>query len=321
MRKSKWVQFVILIALVVTFNFLFPRMLPGNPLNFLAGEEVAMLTSEERQEIMAKYHLDRSLPVQYGFYLKDLVTLNWGDSYSKKQPIIEILVAAAPWTLLLASLNLIIASVLGTILGAVAALKRKSKTDVQLLILISFISSAPAFWMGMILISVFAVNLGWFPIFGAYTIWADYTGLERVFDILKHLFLPLMTLVILSVSGFFLTMRYSLIEVMGEDFVLMAKIKGLSQLTVKFRYMIRNALLPVFTLFMLEVGYIFSGAIVVETVFSYPGLGRVMYEAVLARDYPVIQYSFLLISFMVIACNYIAEWLYPFVDPRVVRDR
>ena len=287
---------------------------------FLVGEEVWSLTYAEREAALARYHLNESLIVQYMYYLRDLVTFNWGYSYMKRQPITEILWAAAPWTLLLAFSNLLIASVLGSLLGAMAALKRKSKTDINLLLIVSFISSMPSFWIGMILISVFAVNLGLFPVYGAYSLWADYTGLARIYDILWHLFLPLTTLVILSLSAFFLTMRYSLLEVLGDDFVLMARAKGLSERIIKYRYIMRNALLPVFTIFMMNIGYIFSGAIIVETVFSYPGIGRIMFEAVIARDYPLLQYSFLVISLMVILANYIADLLYPMIDPRVVED-
>ena len=306
--------------LIVTMNFLLPRLLPGDPLVFLVGEEAWALTSEEREAALARYHLNEPLIIQYIYYLRDLVTFNWGDSFMKGQPITQVLWAAAPWTLLLAFSNLLIASVLGSFLGAMAALKRKSNLDVNLLFVISFISSMPSFWIGMILISVFAVNLGLFPVYGAYSLWADYTGLARIYDILWHLFLPLTTLVILSLSGFFLTMRYSLLEVLGDDFVLMARAKGLSDKIIKYRYIMRNALLPVFTIFMMNLGFIFSGAIVVETVFSYPGVGRIMYEAVIARDYPLLQYSFLVISLMVILANYIADLIYPMIDPRVVDD-
>lgn len=320
LRSRKLKQYLILIAVIIAFNFLLPRLLPGSPLVYLAGEEVGMLTTAERQEIISEHKLDRSLPVQFVYYLQDLFTLDWGDSYAKKQPITEILLKAAPWTFLLAFTNLVIASVLGSLLGAAAAMKRRGLLDTNLLLGVSFLSSAPAFWIGMILISVFAVNLGLFPIYGAQSIAADYTGIMKILDILHHLFLPLLTLVILSLSGFFLTMRYSLMEVLGEDFVLMAKAKGLSHKLIKYRYVMRNALLPVFTLFMLDLGYIFSGAIVIETVFSYPGLGRVMFEAVLARDYPLLQYSFLLISGLVVLCNYLADLIYPMIDPRVVKS-
>lgn len=313
----KLIQYLVLLFLIVLFNFLLPRLMPGNPLVYLAGEDVGLMSPAERDALLKVYRLDRPLPVQFVYYLKDLVTLNWGISYARKQPIVQIIFAAAPWTILLALSNLVLASLLGAFLGIAAALKRKSSLDINLLLGISLISSAPSFWIGMILISVFSVKLGIFPIYGAYSLWLNYSGLKWIADILKHLFLPLTTLVILSFSGFFLTMRYSLLEVLGEDFVLFARARGLPDKIIKYRYIVRNALLPFFTVFMLDLGYIFSGATVVETVFSYPGLGRTMYEAVLARDYPLLQFSFLLISSMVILCNYLADFFYPFLDPRV----
>ncbi|MCC5910613.1 MAG: ABC transporter permease [Clostridiaceae bacterium] len=279
-----------------------------------------MLTMEEREAVIERYNLNDSIFKQYTTYLRNLVTLNWGTSYSKKQPISSVLWAAAPWTLLLAFSNLVISTLIGIYLGTKAGLKRRKKEDVYLLSGISFISSMPSFWLGMIFISVFSVNLGWFPIYGGYSMWQNYTGISKVIDVLRHLFLPLSTLVILSISNIFLPMRYALIEVMGEDFVFMAKAKGIPQSIIRYKYIVRNALLPVFTVFMLRVGYIFSGSVVIETVFAYPGLGRIMYDAISTRDYPLIQYSFLLISLMVILSNYITDLLYPLIDPRVVNQ-
>lgn len=319
-RTGKLTQYIILLLLVVLINFMLPRLLPGSPLAYLMGEDVGRLSPQERQEALKLYNLDKPMAVQFGYYLKDLVTLDWGMSYSRKLPVSQVLAEAAPWTLLLAAANLVISTVVGSLLGVVAALRRKSRVDVNLLIGTSFLSSSPAFWIGMILVSVLAVRLGWFPVYGAYSAFQGYTGLARVLDIVHHLFLPLCTMVILSVSGFFLTMRYSLIEVLGEDFILMARAKGLPDKVIKYRYIIRNAMLPVFTVFMMDLGQIFSGAVVVETVFSYPGIGRVMYEAVLARDYPLLQYAFLIMALIVIVCNLLAELVYPVIDPRVVED-
>lgn len=176
----------------------------------------------------------------------------------------------------------------------------------------------PSFWIGMIFIAVFGARLGWLPIFGAQSVWARYTGFERIIDIIRHLIMPTTTLVILSVSSIYLTMRYSMIDVLGEDYILMAKMKGLSNKKVRYTHAMRNALIPVVTIVMLNVGYMVGGATIIETVFSYPGMGRLLFEAVTNRDYPVIQGCFFMITICVIAANVIADLIYPLLDPRVV---
>ncbi|MBT9168074.1 MAG: Glutathione transport system permease protein GsiC [Syntrophomonadaceae bacterium] len=316
-RRGKAAQYLLLIWLVATVNFALPRMLPGSPLVYLAGEELGQLSAAERQELLARYNLDRPLPVQYVYYLRDLVTLQWGESFLKNEPIRNILWRRIPWTLLLAFSSIIFSAVIGAVLGVRAAMNRGKWSDIRALLTISLLGSFPSFWLGMVLIAVFAVKLNWFPMYGAYTVGASFTGFAKLADILLHMALPLITLTFLSVGRYFLVMRYSLIEVMGEDFVILAKAKGLSEWVIKYKYIMRNALLPFVTVLMLDLGFILSGATVVETVFAYPGLGRLMYEAVVARDYPLLQYSVLVVAIIVILFNYLADQLYVYIDPRV----
>ncbi|WP_279401714.1 ABC transporter permease [Piscibacillus salipiscarius] len=169
----------------------------------------------------------------------------------------------------------------------------------------------------MILVSIFSATLGWFPVYGAESGWANYTGWDRIIDILKHLALPLTSLVLISVTNVFMTMRYSMLNVLGEDYIKMAKAKGVKGKTIKYRHAMRNALLPVATVFMLSLGFMLSGATVIETVFAYPGVGRLMFESVLARDYPLIQATFMIITLSVIVANLLADLIYPFLDPKV----
>jgi len=317
LKHRKLWQYVLLIWLVVTVNFALPRLLPGNPLVFLAGEDAGQLTAAEREELEARHGLDRPLHVQYVRYLADLVTLNWGNSYSKKDAITVILLGRIPWTLLLAAGSILLSAAAGAYLGVRAALARGKQGDIYLLFGVSLLSSFPSFWIGMVLIALFAVEFNLFPVYGAYTAGAGYTGLQKIVDMLRHMVLPLLSLTILSVGHYFLTMRYSLLEVMGEDFIILARAKGLKENVIKYRYIVRNALLPFFTVLMMDLGFILSGATVIETVFAYPGLGRLMYEAVLARDYPLLQYSFLVVALIVIVFNYLADCLYVHLDPRV----
>jgi peptide/nickel transport system permease protein len=171
--------------------------------------------------------------------------------------------------------------------------------------------------MAVILLAVFGVKLGWFPIYGAYSMWENYTGIPKVLDILHHLALPLFTMLVTSLMSFFTTSRHSVLQVLSEDYVKLAKMRGVSKKRVAIWYVMRNTLVPVFTLFMMDVGYLLSGSVLIETVFTYPGLGTLMQEAVKARDYPLIQYTFLLASLLTIAALFLSDILYSRIDPRL----
>lgn len=316
--SAKISQYLLLIIFTITLNFLLPRLMPGSPLRFLGGEDVILMSSEEKQAILKEHGLDKPLHVQYVAYVRSLLKGDIGFSFQQKMPVIDIIKARLPWTLLLTGINIIITTILGVIFGTIAAWQRGTKKDVMLMNVFAFLKSMPSFWIGMILVSVFGAQLGILPIYGSQTLWANYTGLAKVIDIAKHLVLPVTTLVFLSISSIFLTMRYSMIDVLGEDYIFMAKVKGLNENTIKYRHAMRNALIPVVTIVMLNLGYMVGGATIVETVFAYPGIGRMMFEAVINRDYPVLQAGFLIITISVILANFIADIIYPLFDPKVV---
>lgn len=314
---GRLLQYAILIVVILILNFLLPRAMPGTPLAFLAGEDVGLMTTEQREAVMAQHGLDLPLPQQFGRYVANLAQGDFGYSFQQRRPIAEILQERLPWTLLLAGANLVLITIIGVLFGALAAWKRGGRSDVSLLGAFVFMSAMPSFWIGMILVAVFSAQLGWFPVYGAYSTYAGLTGVERLIDIGRHLVLPLVSMVFISVSSVFFTMRYSMISVLREDYIAMARAKGVPERLVKYRHAMRNALLPVLTIFMLNLGFVFSGAVVIETVFAYPGIGRLLYQAVLTRDYPVLQATFLLITLTVIAANILADLLYPMLDPRV----
>ncbi|WP_432664537.1 ABC transporter permease [Wukongibacter baidiensis] len=316
--SAKMSQYLLLIVFTITLNFFLPRLMPGSPLRFLGGEDVILMTTEEKELILEKHGLDKPVHEQYFMYIRSLLKGDIGYSYQQKMPVMDIIKSRLPWTLILTGLNLIITTILGITLGTIAAWKRGSKQDIALINVFAFLKSMPSFWIGMILVSIFGAQLGVLPIYGAYTMWGNYTGLARIIDIAKHLVLPVTTLVFLSISSIFLTMRYSMIDVLGEDYIFMAKVKGLDEGTIKYKHAMRNALIPVVTIVMLNLGYMVGGATVVETVFSYPGIGRMMFEAVINRDYPVLQAGFLIITISVILANFIADMIYPLFDPKVV---
>lgn len=314
---GKFAQYGIVILLMLTLNFLLPRLMPGNPLVYLAGEDVGFMSSAEKEEIFDEHGLNDPLLSQYLTYVKNVFTGDFGYSYQQKRPISELLMERLPWTMLLTGVGLIISTIIGVLFGALSAWRRGTKTDANLLTAFMFLSSMPSFWIGMILVSIFSAQLGWFPVFGAESAWSNLTGFDRFVDILKHLALPLTTLVLISVTSTFMIMRYSMLNVLGEDYIMMAKAKGVREKVIKYKHAMRNALLPVATVFMLSLGFMLGGATVIETVFAYPGVGRLMFESVLSRDYPLIQATFLIITFSVVVANLIADLIYPLLDPKV----
>ncbi len=315
-RGNRLFQYLLVLVVAITINFLLPRFMPGNPLTLLAGIDVGDMTPEQKAEVLEEAGLDRSLFEQYIIYWGDLLRGDFGYSYRQNRPIGELLLERLPWTLLIAGTSLLISAVVGITLGAISAWRRASAADMGMLWSLIAIDSVPAFWLGMLLISVVSVRYGLLPSFGAVTAANDYQGWDKFVDIARHAILPIITLSIISVPGVYVTMRYSMLSVIGQDFIRTARAKGLSENAVLFRHVIRNSLAPVVTVLMLRLGFAFGGTVVIETVFSYPGLGRLIFEAVSGRDYPVMQAAFLLFTIAVLLSNVMAEILYPLLDPR-----
>jgi peptide/nickel transport system permease protein len=314
MRK-RIIHYAILLAVLIVVNFFLPRLLPGSPIGTLIGDDPGSMPAEEKMGILSAYHLNEPLWKQFLWYLKDLFTLNWGNSYAKRQPILQLIGSSVGWTVLLAMSNLIISSIVGTLLGAVSAMKRKKHHDLPIVLGTAMVSSLPSFWVAIFMIAIFGVRLGWFPIYGAYSMWENYTGLAAVWDIIWHMILPVATMVITSLMMFFTTSRFGVLNAINQDYVRMARMRGIPNRRINLWYIMRNTMVPIFTIVMMDVGYLLSGSVLIETVFSYPGLGTLMYDAVAARDYPLIQYCFLLSSFVTILALFLADILYHKVDP------
>lgn len=315
-RAGRFLQYLIVFVVAVTLNFLLPRFMPGNPLALIAGVDVGLLTPEQRQQIIASSGLDQPLFVQYLTYWADLFRLDFGFSFRQSRPIIDMIAERLPWTLLITGASLVVSAVIGIVLGAASAWRRGRPSDVGTLSFMIALESLPSFWLGMLLVSIFAVQLGWLPSFGAITPAGRLEGMDAVLDVVSHAILPVVTLSVLSIPGIYLTMRYSTLSVLGEDFIRTARAKGASERRVLFRHVARNALAPVVTVLALRLGYAFGGTVVIETVFSYPGLGRLVFESVSGRDYPVMQATFLVFTVAVLLANLLADLLYPLLDPR-----
>lgn len=313
-------QYALVLLAALTLNFFLPRAMPGSPLRFLAGEDVGMLAPAQLDEIRARYGLDRSLPAQYATYLGNLVRGEWGFSYQLGKPVSAAIAERIPWTLLLVGSSLVVATAFGVVMGAFAAWRRGKGFDTATLTGAIVVDSLPTFWLGMLFIAVFAVELRWLPIFGAVTPWGPKSGWPYALDVLRHLLLPATTLTLASLSGTFLVMRYAMLDALGQDYVRTARSKGVSERSVLLKHAARNALLPVSTVVFLNLGFLVGGATVIETVFSYPGIGTLLYQAVLNRDYPVLQGAFLMLTVSVIFANVLSDAAYPLLDPRVRRS-
>ena len=321
-KITKVINYGITIFIILSFNFFLPRIMPGDPFAFLTGEPTMdmpiVLDPEMKAKLLTYYGLDKPLLQQFSDYTLKLLHGDLGWSIYYNAPVWEILKGSLKWTLLLVGISTAVYIIAGIILGAVSAWKKGKKMDTGLLTLILSISSFPSFFLGMLLIIIFGVNLQLFPISGARTPFMEYSALsEEIIDILHHLILPAVTLTLTSIGGIYLITRNSMVNVLGEDYIVTARAKGLSEGDIMRRHALKNALLPISTMIALIVGFMVMGTILVETVFAYPGVGRLLYEAVLVRDYPLLQGAFLIITMIIIAANFVADMIYVYLDPRV----
>jgi peptide/nickel transport system permease protein len=322
---TKITGYVAIILVVLSFNFFLPRLMPGDPLSFLTGapgmDMPIVLDEEMRAELLAYYGLDKPLLQQFADYMLNLLHGDLGWSIYYNAPVSGVLIGRLKWTLLLVGTSTALYMVLGILLGAISAWKRGGKRDVGLLVSLLSIGSFPPFFLGMLFIILFGVKLNLFPVFGAQTPFMGYSSpFEEAIDILYHLFLPATTLVISHIGGVYLLMRNSMLNVIGEDYILTARAKGLAEWYIMHKHAMKNALLPITTMIALRTGFMIGGTILVETVFAYPGVGRLLFDAVTYRDYPLLQGAFLIITLVIITANFAADMVYVRLDPRLRHD-
>jgi peptide/nickel transport system permease protein len=308
------VQILPVMFFIAVINFLLIHLAPGDPAAALAGEGAPQ---EFIEALRVDYGLDKPLLEQLATYLATLVTGDLGYSFAYRRPVVEVIVERLPATALLVFASQIPAIVLGTLLGAYSARHYPSKIDNAVTAVSLSLYAVPIFWSGLLLILVFAVWLRWLPASGMVSLTAPSEGFGRVVDIARHMALPTTALFLYSLPTYVRLTRASVIEIMREDFVTTARAIGYSENVVFFRHALRNALLPAVTVAGLSLSFVFAGALLTETVFGWPGMGRLMYEGVLKRDYPVLMGVFLVTSALVLIVGIITDMIYAALDPRV----
>ncbi len=306
-------QAAVLSVSVLVLTFLLIRLAPGDPIAVLAGERS---TAEYQAQLRQDLGLDRPLPVQLWRYIGSVAHGNLGFSFSLQQSVGSLIVQRAPATLLLMGVSLGLSAILGVWIGIRTATRRHT-LDSHVLTVGSLVGySVPSFWLAEILILVFAVRFQWFPLVGMTSL-AGYTGLRQLIDVAWHLVLPTATLTVFNLALFSRLTRAAMLEVLGQEYVTVARGKGLAEAVVIYRHALRNAMLPVITLFGLNLGAIPAGFVLVEAVFGWPGLGRLTFDAIASRDYPLISGMFIFISEAVILGNLLTDYLYGVIDPRI----
>jgi peptide/nickel transport system permease protein len=306
---------LVTLAFVIVFNFFLFRLV-GDPTTQLA--RLPGSSPAEIEKLKADYGLDKPITGQFVDYVGDTLTLDLGISQRSRQPVWDEIKDAIPWTLLLVGSGTLAATLLGSWLGVIAATKRGKRTDDSLLSFSLFTYAAPEYWIGIILILLFAV---WIPVFPAglqmspgvefNSWWASVT------DVLDHLILPAVTMTLMLLGQYFLIMRSSMVDVLTEDFVTVKRATGLPWRRVVRSHAVPNALLPLVTVAAIQFGLVAGGAITIETIFSWPGLGELSFTAINDKDFPVLQGTFLVFSVGVIIANLLADCLYFYLDPRV----
>ena len=309
---------LVTLALAIILTFFLFRIMPGDPTRTVVGD--FRVTPEVRQMLVHQFGLDQPIWVQFILYIRNLFMGNLGVSFQYRgTPVTSIIFGRRLFnTFILMGSSIGVALIIGIIVGTVAAWKRESRFDISTVVFSLVTYSMPVFWLGMLIILVFGYYLGAIPIAGTMTVGMTYSNVfEYAADYLHHMTGPFVTLTLSFVGFYFLIMRDSILDVFTEDYMLTAKAKGLGDRKILFRHAMRNATLPMVSLLAVEVTYLFGGATMTETVFSWYGIGRLIYEAVVMADYPVLQGIFVVMAVAVITANFCADIVYAFLDPRI----
>lgn len=310
-------QLVPVVLAIAAMNFLLIKMAPGDAADILAGQ-MGHATLEFTQQLRREFGLDLPLIEQFLIYMGRLLTLDLGVSFLQQQPVLDLILDRLPATLALMVTAISLAGVLGVGLGVAAARRQGSWIDNLVSVSALIIYATPAFWLGLMLIVLFSIKLDLLPSGGMMQIGAGKTSLAYALDVARHLILPAATLGLFYVAIYTRLMRAAMLEVYGLDFITAARAKGLSEGVIAWTHALRNALLPVVTLAGVQIGHLLGGSVLVETVFGWPGLGRLVFDALLQRDLNLLLGILLVSSVVVVIANLIVDLLYGLLDPRIV---
>ncbi len=313
---SRLLQGLALVLAVVVLNFVLVHAAPGDPVETIAGASGGM-SPELMAELRTQYGLDRPLPVQLGVYLGKVLRGDLGYSYFFNLPVTQMIAERVPATLLLVLSSVLLAFIVGTALGVLSS-RRPNGLLSQFITVLSLVGfAAPVFWIGIMLVILLASVFPILPVAGMRSIDSTGGGLADVLDVAHHLVLPTITLSLVYLAQYSRLARSSMLDVLGSDFIRTARAKGLAERVVLYKHALRNALLPVVTVLGLQFGNVLAGAILVETVFNWPGLGRLAFDSVLRRDYPTILGVLLFSSIVVVVMNQLTDLCYRLIDPRI----
>jgi peptide/nickel transport system permease protein len=309
-------QGVPIILAIIVINFFLLNLAEGDAVDVLAGE-AGSATPEYMAQLRAKFGLDQPLPVQLAVYLKNALALDLGYSFRHDMPVSDLIFDRFFATGLLMISTILLAVGFGILLGLLAAMRLNTWKDAVITVFALITYATPLFWVGLMMIVVFSLKLGWLPTSGMENVAAFYEGWDKVKDISVHLILPTITLSLFYLALYTRMMRASMLEQYGQDYVVTARAKGLTERRITFVHVLRNALLPVVTMAGVQVGALIGGSVIVESVFAWPGLGMLAFESLFARDLNLLLGIFMLSSILVIVVNLIVDIIYCFLDPRI----
>lgn len=317
MRKYIFRRLLIMIPVLLGISiiiFTLINLAPGDPYSSMIDPSV---TAEDKENMLKAIGYYDSLPVKYTKWIGRAIHGDLGFSIRYKEPVVEVIKRNFGNTILLAFLSLCISVLLSIPLGVISATHKYSIFD-YIVTIFSFIGlSVPVFFLAMLMIKFFSFDLGWFPISGMQSVGSDYTGIEKILDYIRHMILPIIVLGITNMASLMRYTRSSMLDVIPMDYIRTARAKGVKERIVIYKHALRNALMPIVTVICMSLGHMVSGAILTETVFSWPGMGTLVYQSILNRDYPLVTASTMLIAFFILASNLLADILYAFLDPRI----
>ena len=314
---KRTVSRVITFAVVISLLFFLARSAGTDPFERYLSED-PRIPLEQIQRLRAKFGLDKPLHMQYLDFLRNTINGEFGFSLYYKRPVFDIVMERLPYTLLLMGISVVLSTIVSFVVGVYFAYKRGTKVDTWGTNICMFIRSTPHFWLGMLLLLAFAYYWPIFPLFGALTPGVQHeNSFEFLKDLLFHYTLPLTTLLLRQIGMYVLYMRNSTVEVLGEDYMVTAKAKGVPKMSIMFRHAARNAMLPMVTVTAMRFGFMVNGAILTETVFSLPGTGRLIYQSIMNDDFFLLQGAFFIISITVLVANLVADLICAWLDPRI----